>query len=256
MDASGSGRRLRRARVGSRREFLRAGGSGLFGLGLPGLPRARGLGPGAAASTSFGRAKACILLFMWGGPAQQETWDLKPDAPEAFRGEFRPIATNVPGIAISEHFPGLARQAHRLAIVRSVHHADVNHLTATHELLTGRPIPVVGGGPMADDWPHYGAVLSRLNRAGERGRTGLPPFVQMRPTVPEGAPRFVESSHGQGAGWLGPALNPFTIDDDPNRPDYRVGAFRLPEDVGSGRFEDRRRLLRTVEVQARHLERS
>jgi uncharacterized protein (DUF1501 family) len=64
----------------------------------------------------------------------------------------------------------------------------------------------------------------------------------MRPTIPDGAPRFVELSHGQGAGWLGPALNPFTIDDDPSRPDYRVGEFRLPDGVGPDRFDDRFRL--------------
>jgi len=191
---------------------------------------------------------------MWGGPAQQETWDLKPDAPEQVRGEFRPIATNVPGIAISEHFPLLAQRAHRLAILRSVHHADVNHTTATHALLTGRPIPTAGGGEFGDDWPHYGAVLARLHQG--RERTCLPPFVQMRPTVPDGAPRFVEQSHGQGAGWLGPALNPFTIDDDPSRPDYRVGAFHLPDNVGSERLNERKYLLGLIESQARHLERT
>ena len=84
----------------------------------------------------------------------------------------------------------------------------------------------------------------------------MPPFVQMRPISTDGAPRFVESSHGQGAGWLGPALNPFTIDDDPSLPDYHVGDFRLPDDVGSGRLDDRKRLLETVEAQARHLEQS
>ncbi len=248
---------LRVAQDRSRREFLRAGGLGLFGLGLPTLLKARGMSAGRAgtgAGGTFGRAKACIILFMWGGPAQQETWDLKPDAPDGFRGEFRPIATEVPGIFISEHFPGLARQTRRLAILRSVHHGDVNHLTAPHELLTGRPIPVVGGGPMADDWPHFGAVLASQNRG--RERTALPPFVQMRPISTDGAPRFVESSHGQGAGWLGPALNPFTIDDDPSLPGYHVGDFRLPDDVGSGRLEDRKRLLETVDEQARHLERS
>src|SRR3954467_2648515 len=130
---------LRVAQDRSRREFLRAGGLGLFGLGLPTLLKARGMSARRAEGT-FGRAKACIVLFMWGGPAQQETWDLKPDAPDGVRGEFRPIATEVPGIAISEHFPGLARQTRRLAIIRSVHHGDVNHTTATHELLTGRPI--------------------------------------------------------------------------------------------------------------------
>src|SRR4051794_34545376 len=91
----------------SRRELLRAGGLGLgaYGLGLPTLLRARAAGAKAPAASSFGRAKACIVLFMWGGPAQQETWDLKPDAPEQVRGEFKPIATDVPGLNISEHFP-------------------------------------------------------------------------------------------------------------------------------------------------------
>ncbi|MHC5543204.1 DUF1501 domain-containing protein, partial [Singulisphaera rosea] len=98
---------LRMARERSRREFLRAGGLGLFGLGLPSMLKARGQSAGDSPSSTFGRAKSCVILFMWGGPAQQDTWDLKPDAPEQVRGEFRPIATNVPGIAISEHFPGL-----------------------------------------------------------------------------------------------------------------------------------------------------
>lgn len=236
---------LREAHRRSRREFLRAGGLSLLGVSLPDLIRARALS--AAPAASFGRAKACILLFMWGGPAQQDTWDLKPEAPEQVRGEFKPIATKVPGIAIGEHFPELARRADRLAIVRSVHHADVDHTSATHELLTGQHRPTSG-----DDWPHYGAVLSHLNRGKER--SGLPPFVQMRPTIPDGAPRFVEQSHGQGAGWLGPALNPFTIDNDPNRADYKVGDFRLPDDVGSGRLSDRRRLLGLVDLQARQLE--
>src|SRR6478735_2571690 len=96
----------------SRRELLRAGGLGLglHGLGLPQLLRAREAARLPSPLPGFGRARACIVLFMWGGPAQQETWDLKPDAPEQVRGEFRPIATSVPGLSISEHFPRLARQ--------------------------------------------------------------------------------------------------------------------------------------------------
>src|SRR4051794_14144516 len=98
----------------SRREVLQAGGLGLgrYGLGLPTLLRARQAS--VPRSSTFGRARSCILLFMWGGPAQQETWDLKPEAPEQVRGEFRPIPTNVPGVMISEHFPLLSRQMHRL----------------------------------------------------------------------------------------------------------------------------------------------
>ena len=99
----------------------------------------------AAADTgnprAFGRARACIVLFMWGGPAQQDTWDMKPDAPAEYRGEFKPIRTNVPGLQICEHLPRLARHADKLAIIRSMTHNDVNHTTATHFLLTGRGLP-------------------------------------------------------------------------------------------------------------------
>jgi hypothetical protein len=244
-------------RTMSRREVLRAGGLGfgLHGLALPTLLRARQAD--ASTSTTFGRARSCILLFMWGGPAQQETWDLKPEAPEEVRGEFRPIPTNVPGLMISEHFPMLARRAHRLAVIRSVHHADVNHLTATHGLLTGRPVPRDEAAPLGEDWPHIGAVLARLNRG--RERSPLPPFVQMRPEVPNGAPRFVEQSHGQGAGWLGQAWNPLTIDDDPNLPGFRdrgAASIRLPDDLDAGRLDNRRWLLRVVDRQARDLAQS
>src|SRR5436189_2651371 len=121
-----------------RRDLMRLGGLSLLGLSLPDLIRGR---VAAAAQPrrdgSFGRAKSCILLFMWGGPAHQDTWDLKPDAPAEYRGEFRPIATNVPGIRICEHFPLLARRADKLCLVRSMTHGNADHTTATHFLLTG-----------------------------------------------------------------------------------------------------------------------
>ena len=90
----------------TRRESLRLG---LMGLSIPGLWQQRAL----ARSGRGGRAKSCILLFCWGGPSQLETFDLKPDAPAEIRGDFKPIATSVPGIQISEHLPLLAKQAHR-----------------------------------------------------------------------------------------------------------------------------------------------
>jgi Protein of unknown function (DUF1501) len=248
-----------RRRHFSRRELLRAGGIGLgmHGLGLTELLQARAAAKAKVRGSSFGRAKACIVLFMWGGPAQQETWDLKPDAPEQVRGEFKPIATETPGLLISEHFPLLARQTRRLAILRSVHHADVNHTTATHEFLTGRPVSPAAA-TLQEDWPHIGAVLAHQNKG--RERSALPPFVQFRPIVPEpqGAPRFVESSHGQTAGWLGPVLNPLTIDEDPNTAAYqaRVAALRLPDNLAPDRFADRQRLLKTVDDQARALDRA
>ena len=225
-----------------RREFLRAGSLTLFGLGLPGLLRAR-----ATAPRPRGRARACIVLFMWGGPAHQDTWDPKPDAPEAYRGEFKPIATTVPGLRVCEHLPLLAARAHRLCVVRSVTHADVNHTTATHHLLTGRPAPA---GPLSDDWPNYGAVLARLGR----GAGPLPPYVSMMPVVPDGAPRFVEQSHGQGAGVLGPAYDPMRIDADASRPDYRVGELALRADIDPDRLRGRHGLLRSLGTQVRELE--
>jgi uncharacterized protein (DUF1501 family) len=227
----------------NRREFLRAGGLSLFGLGLPQMLQAR-----SAAATAAPRAKACILLFMWGGPAQQDTWDMKPSAPAEFRGEFQPIVTSVPGLQVCEHLPRVARRAHRLALIRSMTHNDVDHTSATHFLLTGKAAP---RGPLTDDWPNYGAILARLGR----GRGPLPPFVSMMPVVPNGAPRFVEQSHGQGAGMLGPVYNPMRIDADASRPDYRVGEFALSAEVTPLRTGGRRRLLDSVDQQLRGLER-
>src|SRR5262245_37898594 len=99
-----------------RREFLRAGSIPLLGLGLPQLLQARA----AEGAKRRGRAKACILLFMWGGPAQQDTWDPKPGAPAEYRGEFKPIPTKVPGLHVCEHLPRLGARADQLAVVRSM----------------------------------------------------------------------------------------------------------------------------------------
>jgi hypothetical protein len=226
--------RLRRL---NRREVLRAG---LMGLSLPELLASRAAGSAVRdAGTSFGRARACVLLYMWGGPAHQDTWDLKPDAPLEIRGEFTPIDTKVPGIRIGEHFPLLSQRTDQLAIVRSLTHGDVNHTTATHFTLTGQPPPLVND--LSKDWPHIGAVLSRLGR----GSGALPPFVSLRPKPHQenDVPRFVEESHGQFAGWLGQAFNPLTIDADPSHAEYHVGDFDLPVEIPAARLASRRALL-------------
>jgi hypothetical protein len=228
-----------------RREFLRAGSLGLFSLTLPELLA----GQATASGQPRRPAKACILLFMWGGPAHQDTWDLKPDAPVEFRGEFRPIATRVPGLQVCEHFPRIAQHADKLAVIRSMTHGDVNHTTATHFLLTGHDIPNRNG-PEHEDWPHFGSLLASMGR----GQGPLPPFVSMMPKVPDGAPRFVEQSRGRGAGWLGPLFEPMRIDADPSLPEYRVADFSLHADVPIDRVDTRRALLRQIENQRRALE--
>lgn len=225
----------------SRRRVIQAGSLGL--LGLPQLLSGRALAS-ADSGPKFGQAKSCILLFMWGGPAHQDTWDLKPAAPPEIRGEFHPIATRVSGIQISEHFPQLAERTDRLAIIRSMTHGDVNHLTGTHYLLTGQPPPPVDD--LRRDWPSLGSVLAKIGR----GREPLPPFVSMRPELENDVPRFVEQSHGQFAGWLGSAYDPLTIDADPSRDDYRVGEFELPDDIAETRLGDRRSLLSALDAPA------
>jgi hypothetical protein len=188
---------------------------------------------------------------MWGGPAHQDTWDLKPNAPAEIRGEFTPIATSVPGIEICEHFPLLARRTDKLAIIRSMTHADVNHTTATHNLLTGQPSPPLSA-DLRHDWPSLGSVLAKLGR----GRGALPPYVTMRPNLENDVPRFVEESHGQTAGWLGQGFDPLVIDANPNARDYRVGDFRLPAEISARRLDDRQALLAHIDSQRRAIERA
>ncbi|MBC7815491.1 MAG: DUF1501 domain-containing protein [Planctomycetaceae bacterium] len=234
-----------------RREVLRAGALSLVGLDLPQWfqMNAAVRGETASASGTLPRAKACIFLFMWGGPAQQDTWDLKPNTPAEYRGEFQPISTKIPGVQICEHLPQLAQRADKLAIIRSMTHGDVDHTMATHLPLTGRAVPRRGA-PLPEDWPSIGAVMARLGR----GRGPLPSFVSMMPVVPNGAPRFVEESHGQGAGWLGPTFNPMRIDADGSKPDYKVGDFALHADVPELRSNSRRELLAGIDQQLRGLE--
>ena len=215
---------------------------------LPELLRAQTLAADRGLSSPVRKAKACIMLFMWGGPAHQDTWDLKPDAPDEVRGEFRPIDTQVPGIQISEHFPLLAQRTQHLAIIRSMTHTNVDHTTATHYLLTGKP--PLPSNDLRKDWPHFGSVLAKLGR----GRDPLPPFVSMRPKLENDVPRFVEQSHGQFAGWLGPTWDPLTIDADPSRADYRVGEIESLDEVPETRMNRRRSLLSSLEVTATRLQ--
>src|SRR5688572_7069135 len=154
---------MRRSSRFSRREAVRAGSLALSGLTLPHLLASQAQAGSLSGGRAFGRAKRVILLFMWGGPAQMDTWDMKPDPPEEYRGPFKQISTNVNGLQICEHMPLLAKRCDKLAVVRSVHHPDVNHLTATHFLLTGEDMPNRNA-PESSDWPNIGAVLGKLGR--------------------------------------------------------------------------------------------
>src|SRR5262249_15874995 len=161
----------------SRRDFLQIGGLGAVGLALPDLFRARAEGS-TPAPRSAGRARACILLFMGGGPPQMDTFDLKPDAPADVRGQFRHIATSRTGTPTSSLPPRLAGQAHCYTIIRSVsdEYNGGAHGQSVYLALTGHKNPRVNGDdirPAPDDYPCMGSAVARLRGA----RKGLPPHV-------------------------------------------------------------------------------
>lgn len=218
-----------------RRELLRLGALGLGNLGLGDLLAS------AATTSRRAPARACILMFMWGGPSQLDTWDMKPNAPDDIRGEFKPIATSVPGLQISEHLPRLARLAHHYTIVRSMTHDDPAHLSSVHHLMTGRYAPRPKSdavGASRKDMPHIGSVLARLKPTG----SALPAFVQMpwlvsHPAAPGG------QAPGQNAGWLGTSFDPFVIPGDPNAPGFAIPGMDPGPELSVHRLEDRAHLL-------------
>jgi uncharacterized protein (DUF1501 family) len=175
----------------TRRDFLQAGGLAV-GLGLTGLARLQQLGAAPHSSE-----KACIQLFLVGGPGQLDTWDPKPDAPDNIRGPFRPIQTNVPGISICEHFPLMAKRADRFAILRSVNHQEAPIHETGHQLMQTGHLFQHGA-----DWPHYGAVVSQVRSSLQ----SMPPWVVVPGPITHTG---VNVSHGQGAGFLGPQHEPF-----------------------------------------------
>jgi hypothetical protein len=225
----------------SRRAFLQLGGLGTVGLALPELLRARAEAAGASASApGIGRARSCILLFMGGGPPQMDTFDLKPDAPAEVRGILRPIATSVPGLAISEQLPLLARQLHHGTVIRSVsdEYTGGAHGQSVYLALTGNKSPRVQGDdvrPSRHDHPCMGSALARLRG----GTQALPPFVWL-------LDMHRRTFAGEGGGMLGQTYDPLRVLQDPSRPDFRVQALTPPREIPPERFGARHGLLEQV----------
>jgi hypothetical protein len=223
----------------SRRAMLRVGALAPLGLSLPSLLAAR---DAQAASSSplpgFGKAKRCLLLFMWGGPAHQDMWDMKPDAPLDVRGEFKPIASNVPGINVCEHLSHLSQQMDKLALVRSVTHTDNNHSTGAHWMLTGykHRLTAENFPASAIDMPHIGSVITKLMPS-ERS---LPTFVALPERIGTTAGPLTP---GQFAGMLGKKYDPFFIDQHPDDPKFKVEMLSLRDGMDPVRVAARKNLL-------------
>jgi hypothetical protein len=181
-----------------------------------------------------------IVILLSGGLGQHDSFDMKPEAPDKVRGEFKPIATAVPGIRVCEHFPRLAARADRLAIVRSMSHPEGNHLVAVHHILTGHPSNPRGASDLdrvasRNDFPCYAAVLDYLRHRGD----GIPNGVALPLRLVEGPLTWP----GQDAGFLGPRHDPWQLRIDPNRPESRDDSLSLPGGLDAVRLHRRRHLL-------------
>ena len=223
----------------SRRAFLRVGSAGLATMALPNLLR---LEAANTADKSQAKIRNCITIFLVGSPGHLDTWDMKPDAPAEVRGKFKPTKTNVTGVQICEHFPMMARMMDRVALIRSLHY----NTGATHE--NGQRWMMTGHDFNADSVkPHCGSVVSRV--FGSRG--DLPANVVLPgPIGNTGAGPL----HGQTAGYLGSAHEPFFLNADPARPDFKVADLEVPPGESRSRLDARQRLLQQVDELQRRTE--
>ena len=255
--------------VFTRRTALQAGAAGLLGLGTNHLAALRALGGRPA------KARTVIYVFLSGGLSQLDSFDPKPDAPDAIRGEFRPVATRTPGVRVCEHLPLLARRSHLWSLVRSLTHRSNDHSAGHLLMLTGRSQLPPGFNPSAPqptDWPSIAAVAG----AATRPRNNLPPAVILPEKLVHFSGRIIP---GAFAGQMGRQRDPWLIDTSayeplaygaypeyefdhqerpfkPRRRAFHLPNLSLPEGIAAGRFDDRLALLRHLDAQRAALERT
>lgn len=225
----------------TRRRFLEFGGGGLLSLNLGGLWQAQASTPSTPTVRSI---RSCILIFCYGGPSQLDTFDLKPNAPEQVRGEFRPISTSVPGLTVCEHLPRLAGLMHHAALVRTVTHRATLHDSASIHVLTGRPLDGPDRelfSPLPQFYPSLGGAVAYMHRA----RNLDVPFAAL-----PFAFRNVVETPCQGGGFLGSSFDPLRIESIPAMRQYQIEMLQPSEGVGPARLRERRRLLEDLERQS------
>jgi hypothetical protein len=215
-----------------RRSFLKVGGLTLGGLNLATMLQQR-----AAAGTGSPKASV-IQIYMGGGPSHIDMYDLKPNAPLEVRGEFRSMATSVPGVRICEHLPYQAQAFDKFSIVRSVCHENASHLPASHWMMTGhQPTPDT----TTNKSPSVGSLVSRLRGS---NHPSMPAYVSIPKRQLLGASAYLGRTH-----------DPFTPDSDPSRPDFEVANLEPPEGMTVPRLEDRMSLLNSLDRIRRDLDR-
>jgi hypothetical protein len=211
----------------------------LLGLALPRLLQ--------SAERQPTKADSCIIIFLNGGPSHLDMWDMKPEAPKEVRGEFKPIATSLPGVQFSEHLPKLARHMNRCTLVRSVHHSVNNaHAAAVYTGLTGHDRGdanvAVGAGP--NDYPAVGSVMGLCRPPSKP----VVPYVSMPYITQEGAGGLPQP--GFFGGLLGRTRDPLFVLRNPDAPDFAMPELGLGADISSNRLAARRRLLERLRFSA------
>ena len=251
----------------SRRTAIRAGALGFMGLGMSDVARLRAEAPGA-------QGKKVIYIFLSGGLAQHESFDLKPNAPREIRGEFNPIRTKTPGIHICEHLPMLAQRSDKWALVRSLTHPHNEHSHGHHAMLTGMSAPPAGfspSKPQDSDDPSIAAITNSLLKPHGHAPT---PVIVMPDKIVHRTGRTIP---GQFAGRMGPARDPWFLEASPKHPlhygaypkylfHHATGAMKddaltfhapqlaLPQGLNLRRVSDRIALRKNLESQSRVLE--
>jgi hypothetical protein len=219
----------------NRRTALRVGSLSLGSLSLASVLQRQAQG-------AVSKNVNCILLWTDGGMSNIDTFDMKPEAPVEYRGQFQPIASNVSGIDVCEHLPLMARRMDKVCLVKSIAHKESgDHVAATHYMLTGYPQrPDTSGQPVGSTiYPMFGSLVGR-----QRGWQGdLPPNVQIGHRLVYG-----------GAGYLGSAYSPLAIRGNPAANDFRVDD--MADNMGAGRTARRRRMLDRLDAWQKEVERS
>jgi hypothetical protein len=258
----------------SRRTAVQAGALGLLGLGVNHLSALR------AAPAAGGSAKSCIYIFLSGGLSQHESFDLKPLAPDGVRGEFAPIATRTPGIAICEHLPGLAQRGNDWALVRSLTHSTNDHTLGHYFMLTGRSVSSPGfrgdRQPRGSDWPSIASIVGDVLPPRSHN---LPPAIVLPERLVHWSGGVIPGAYG---GLMGPRRDPFFIEASPygnpfwrgaypeytfpnhtKKPPegrderiYQAPSLTLAPGMTMGRLSDRTTLLQKLDADRRDMERS
>jgi len=213
----------------SRRQFLKIGALSLGGVGLGGLLPLRLTAADTGAATP---ETSVILIWLPGGPPHMETYDMKPDAPAEYRGEFRPIKTNVPGLDVCELLPLHAKIADKFSLVRSIANTFSDHGGGHKRFLTGRdPLSPVG---FVNDYPMVGSLVAKVREA---RKAGVPNYIAGTDPGRDGIDVF-----SFGSAYLGPSTHPFTFSGDPSLPTFEVRNL-APNPQIKGQLPERLELL-------------